>query len=154
MDIGRVVKWLVIIGIAFFAWKVVVPWVKQQKLGGSSTSISTSAIGDDSCAGQAERASEAWGSGLAQFANPPYDLAAWSSFREGVETQIAAAEEKCSCEAESCDKVRGAMGDLRGLVSDLDNTIRNGSSPEGFVQRQEQIDNRINEARDLQNAGK
>ena len=46
------------------------------------------------------------------------------------------------------------MGDLRGLVSDLDNTIRNGSSPEGFVQRQEQIDNRINEARDLQRAGK
>jgi hypothetical protein len=154
MDIGRVVKWLVIIGIVILAWKVVLPWARQQKLGGSSTSISTSAIGDDSCAGQAERASEAWGSGLAQFANPPYDLAAWSSFREGVEAKIAAAEEKCSCAAESCEKVRGAMGDLRGLVSDLDSTLRNGSSPEGFVQRQEQIDNRINEARDLQNAGK
>lgn len=154
MDIGRVVKWLVIIGIVILAWKVLLPWVQQQKLAGSSTSISTSAIGDDSCAGQAERASEAWGSGLAQFANPPYDLAAWASFREGVETKIAAAEEKCSCAAESCEKVRGAMGDLRGLVSDLDSTLRNGSSPEGFVQRQEQIDNRINEARDLQNAGK
>lgn len=154
MDIGRLLKWIVIIGIAFFAWKVVVPWVKQQKLGGSSTSISSGAIGDDSCAGQAERASEAWGSGLAQFANPPYDLAAWSNFRAGVETKIATAESKCSCAAESCVKVRGAMSDLRALVSDLDNTIRNGSSPEGFVQRQEQIDNRINEARDLQNAGK
>ena len=154
MDIGRVVKWLVIIGIVILAWKVLLPWVQQQKLSGSSTSISTSAIGDDSCAGQAERASEAWGSGLSRFANPPYDLAAWASFREGVETQIAAAEAKCDCAAESCEKVRGAMGDLRGLVSDLDSTLRNGSSPEGFVQRQELIDNRINEARDLQTAGK
>jgi hypothetical protein len=154
MDIGRLLKWIVIIGIVFFAWKVVVPWVKGQKLGGNSPSISTGAAGDDTCAGQAERASEVWGSGLAQFANPPYDLGAWSSFRERVEAQISKAESKCSCAAESCEKVRGAMGDLRGLVSDLDNTIRNGSSPEGFVQRQEQIDNRINEARDLQSAGK
>lgn len=154
MDVGRLLKWIVIIGIAVFAWKVVVPWAKQQKLGGSSPSISNSAVGDDSCAGQAERASEVWGSGLAQFANPPYDLSAWSTFRDRVESQISQAESKCSCAAESCEKVRGAMGDLRSLVSDLDNTIRNGSSPEGFVQRQEQIDNRINEARDLQNAGK
>jgi hypothetical protein len=154
MDIGRLVKWIVIIGIAFFAWKFGVPWIKGQKLGGSSTSISNSAVGDDSCAGLAERASETWGSGLAQFANPPYDLGAWSSFRERVDAKIAAAESKCTCAAESCVKVRGAMGDLRSLVSDLDSTIRNGSSPEGFVQRQEQIDNRINEARDLQAAGK
>ena len=154
MDIGRLLKWIVIIGIVFFAWKVVVPWVKEQKLGGSSTSISTGAPGDDSCAGQAERASEVWGSGLAQFANPPYDLAAWSSFRERVDAQISKAESKCGCAAESCVKVREAMGDLSALVGDLDNTIRNGSSPEGFVQRQEQIDNRINEARDLQSAGK
>ena len=155
MDIGRLLKWIVIIGIVIFAWKVGVPWIKQQKIGGSSPSISqATAVGDDSCAGQAERASEAWGSGLAQFANPPYDMAAWSNFRNGVDAQIAKAEAKCTCANESCEKVRGAMGDLRALVGDLDNTIRNGTSPEGIVQRQEQIDNRINEARDLQRAGK
>ncbi|MDP9193951.1 MAG: hypothetical protein M3P06_19835 [Acidobacteriota bacterium] len=154
MDIGRLVKWIVIIGIAFFAWKVVVPWVKAQKTGGSSTSISAGAVGDDSCVGQAERASEAWGSGLARFVNPPYDLAAWSEFRTNVETQISEAESTCSCATESCDKVRGAMSDLRSLVSDLDNAIRNGSSPGGIVQRQESIDNRINDARALQSDGK
>ena len=153
MDIGRIVKWIVIIGIAFFAWKVVVPWVKAQKSGGTS-SISAGAVGDDSCVGQAERASEAWGSGLSRFVNPPYDLAAWSEFRTTVETQISEAESTCTCATESCDKVRGAMSDLRGLVSDLDNTIRNGASPDGVVQRQESIDNRINEARALQSDGK
>jgi hypothetical protein len=132
---------------------VLLPWVQEQKLGGSSVSISSA--GDDSCVGQAERASETWGGGLAQFANPPYDMNAWMSFRERVETQIGRAESKCGgCSNESCAKVRSAMSELRSVVSDLDNTIRNGASPEGLVQRQERIDNQINEARDLQSAGK
>jgi hypothetical protein len=153
MDIGRLFKWIVIVGLAVFAFKVVVPWVKQQKLGGQTTSISTS-VGDDSCAGQAERASEKWGSGLAQFVNPPYDLNAWSSFRSTVESQIGMAESKCTCANESCAKVRDAMRELRGLVSDMDSAIRNGSSPGGIVQRQEHIDVMIEESRNLQRAGK
>jgi hypothetical protein len=153
MNLGRLLKWIVIIAIAFFAWKVVLPWIQGQKFGGKSVSISSN-VGDDSCAGQAERASEKWGSGLAHFVNPPYDLAAWSDFRRGVDEQISRAEAKCTCAAESCTKVREAMGELRSLVSDMDGVIRNGSSPDQVVQRQELIDNRINEARDLQQAGK
>jgi hypothetical protein len=102
----------------------------------------------------AERASESWGSGIAQFANPPYDLAAWSTYRSGVESKIAAAEAKCTCANESCAKVREAMRDLRGLVADMDGSMRNGSSPGNIVQRQEAVDDRINEGRDLQTAGK
>lgn len=155
MDFGRLLKWIVIVAVVFLAWKTLVPWMKRQSSGGSSTSrTSVGAIGDDSCVGLAERASEKWGSGLAQFVNPPYDLAAWGNFRSDVDAQIARAESKCSCAAESCTKVRGAMGELRSLVSDMDSAIRNGSSPGGIVQRQEMIDNRINEARDLQAAGK
>ncbi|HEV7767401.1 MAG TPA: hypothetical protein VGQ76_20540 [Thermoanaerobaculia bacterium] len=153
MDIGRLFKWIVIIGLGFFAFKYVVPWVKQQKLGGSSTSI-TNSVGDDSCAGQAERASEKWGSGLAQFVNPPYDLSAWSSFKSGVESQISTAEARCTCANESCTRVHDAMRELRGLVSDMDSAIRGGSSPGGIVARQERIDVLIDEARDLQRSGK
>lgn len=153
MDLGRIVKWLVLIGIVFFAWKVFLPWMQQQKFGGKPVSITASA-GDESCAGMAERASESWGSGLAQFVNPPYDLVAWSSFRSGVDTKISAAESRCNCAKESCAKVRDAMRDLRALVSDMDASIRNGSSPGGIVQRQEAIDDRINEGRDLQAADK
>jgi hypothetical protein len=153
MDFGRLLKWIVVIGIVFFAWKVGLPWLQEQKFAGKSVSI-TSNVGDDSCAGQAERASEKWGSGLSRFVNPPYDLAAWSDFRRGVDEQISRAEAKCNCAAESCGKVKEAMGELRALVSDMDGTIRNGSSPDNVVQRQELIDTRINEARDLQQAGK
>jgi hypothetical protein len=155
VDLGRLIKWVVIIAIAIFAVRVAVPWIKRQNLGGQGTSISSaSAAGDDSCAGEAERASETWGSGLAQFVNPPYDLDAWSNFRARVDSQISTAESKCNCARESCNTVRGALTDLRSLVADLDNSIRTGSSPGGIVQRQESIDNRIAEARELMRAGK
>ncbi|HYC58743.1 MAG TPA: hypothetical protein VEK79_04180 [Thermoanaerobaculia bacterium] len=154
MDFGRIVKWLLILGLVVFAWRVFLPWMKQQKLGGESR-VSISQLGDDSCSGEAERASEQWGSGLVRFVNPPYDIDAWSTFRAGVDSRISIAESKCNCPRESCAKVRNAMSDLRSLVADLDNAIRTGSSPGGnIVQRQEHIDTLIEESRELMRAGK
>jgi hypothetical protein len=146
----RLVKLLVVAAIAFVAWKYVVPWVKKQ--GGSSET--TVAGGGASCVRSAERASEAWGSGLSRFTNPPYDAASWSTFRGNVESRINAAEADCTCAVESCTKAREAMRDLRSLVNDLDSTVRNGSPASDLVQRQEAIDNRINEAGELARAGK
>ena len=153
MDLGRLFKWLVIAGLVFFAWKYLLPWMKQEQAGSPTTSAavaSASRVGDDSCAGMAERASEKWGSGLAQFVNPPYDLNAWTNFKNDVDSRIYSAESKCSCAKESCNKVREAMSELRGLVSDMDTAIRTGGSPGGIVQRMERVDILINDARDLQ----
>jgi len=150
MDLGRIVKWLVIVGLVLFAWKVAVPWVKEK--GGSSGQVA--AQGDGSCVGAAERASEAWGSGLGRFANPPYDAEAWSRFQRDVESSIAAAESACSCPAKSCATTREAMRDLRGLVSGMGSALRAGSSPPSdAVQRQEAIDNKIANARALLQSG-
>ena len=147
----RIIKLVLVAAIVFVAWKYVVPWVKQQ---GGPDDRTLVAGGGASCVRSAERASEAWGSGLARFTNPPYDAGAWSSFRGSVESKINAAEADCDCRVESCAKAREAMRDLRSLVSDLDSTVRNGSSASDFVQRQEAIDNRINEASALANSGK
>jgi hypothetical protein len=152
MNIGRIVKIVVLVGIVFAVWKYGVPWVKKQ--GGSGGVETSSSSRGGSCVQSAQRASETWGSGLHQFANPPYDLNAWSSFRGNVESGISSAESDCSCADESCVKAREAMRDLRGLVSDLDSTIRNGSDASDFVQRQEAIDNKINDAAELVRAGK
>ena len=156
MDFGRLLKWVVVIALAVFAVKVFVPWVKQQKGSGRGPSITSHGKGgDDSCVDAAERASESWGSGLARFVNPPYDMAAWSTFRGNVDNQISAAESKCTCARESCAKVRQSMSELRSLVSDLDSAIRTGGSPgSNIVAQQEHIDTGISEARDLMSAGK
>jgi hypothetical protein len=150
MDVGRIVKLVVVIAIVFAIWKYGVPWIQRQGSGGKTTVASD----DNSCISSAQRASERWGSGLGRFVNPPYDLDAWSTFRGNVESSISAAESDCSCAAESCTKAREAMRELRSLVADLDSTLRNGSDPSGFVQRQEAIDNRISEAAALASAAK
>ena len=148
----RIVKLVVVAAIVFAAWKYVVPWVKKQ--GGSGPAETVVAGGGASCVRSAERASETWGSGLRQFVNPPYDANAWSGFRGRVESGINAAEAECDCRADSCEKARSAMRDLRALVNDMDSTVRTGSSASDFVQRQEAIDNRINEALELARDGK
>jgi hypothetical protein len=148
----RIVKIAVIAALVFVGLKFVVPMVKKQV--GSRAGEATVEGGGASCVRSAERASEAWGSGLHQFVNPPYDQNAWSSFRTNVESRIGSAESDCGCAAASCEKARSAMRDLRALVSDLDSTIRNGSDASDFVQRQEAIDNRITEAGELARGGK
>jgi hypothetical protein len=150
--VNQLVKWIIIIALIVLAWKYALPWAKQQ-VGGHSTSSSTTS--ESSCTAAAQRASETWGSGLSHFANPPYDLGAWSSFRGDVDAKIAAAESECRASSQSCDTARAAMSELRSLTSDLDTAIRNGSPPPAdAVQRQESIDTKIEAAADLARSGK
>jgi hypothetical protein len=150
MDLGRIVKWLVVLALLALAWKVAVPWVKQ-KGGSGGGSVSQ---GNSSCATAAERASENWGSGLGRFVNPPYDVEAWSHFQSDVESAIAGAESQCTCAAKSCSDIRDAMRELRNLVSEMGTAIRSGTSPPfDAVQRQEAIDNKIAGARALLQSG-
>ena len=149
---GRLIKLAVVVAVLFFAWKYALPWIQRQS---GSSPRSNATASQSSCTGSAARASEAWGSGLHGFVNPPYDLAAWSTFRSDVESKIAAADSECACSSESCSKAHSAMRDLRALVSDLDTAVRNGSPPPSdAVQRQESIDRQIDEATELVRAGK
>ncbi|HWW61178.1 MAG TPA: hypothetical protein VN181_07415 [Thermoanaerobaculia bacterium] len=146
----RALKLIIAAAVLFFAWKLAGPMLKEKLrlTKGESTS-------DNGCVSAAQRASNAWGDGLGRFVNPPYDVDAWSRFKSSVESKISSAESECGCPAESCHRVKTAMRDLRALVGDLDNSIRSGSPPPGdAVQRQEAIDNAIDEAQVLVRAGK
>lgn len=151
MDGNRLVKLIVAVALVFVVWRYGIPWAKKQLNGHTASDAST----DSSCVTAARQASEAWGSGLHSFVNPPYDLNAWSSFRGGVETKVADAESACSASSQSCEAARGAMSDLRSLVTELDAAITKGSPvPEDAAQRQEGIDARIDAAADLARSGK
>ncbi len=150
MDTNRLTKWVIVIVLAIVAWKYALPWVKQRH-----GSVAASPSAESSCTSIAQHASEIWGSGLHRFANPPYDMAAWSDFRSGVESEIAKAQTECRCSLQSCETVRGAMSDLRSLVSEFDIAIRNGSPPpDNAVSRQESIDTTIETAAALARGGK
>src|SRR5258708_31543241 len=143
MDTNRLMKGIVVIVLAIVAWKYGLPWVKARMRG----SVAASSSPESSCTTTAQHASEIWGSGLHRFANPPYDMAAWSDFRSSVESEIAKAQTECRCSQQSCETVRGAMSDLRGLVSEFDTAIRNGSPPpDNAASRQESIGTTIETA--------
>jgi len=153
MDGSKLLKLLVLIALVFVGWKYGLPWVKQH----TSHASEASAVGtaNNSCIADAEAASEAWGSGIGRFANPPYDVDAWSKFRSDVDGRITKAESSCDGAAESCKKARDAMHDLRSLAADLDSAIRSGAPPSGeIVQRQGAVDAQLDAARDLVRAGK
>lgn len=155
MDLGKLLKWGVVIAVVVFGWKTFSPAIKEKLDSATSTKSSAAASAGSSCVERAAAASERWGSGLAQFVNPPHDLDAWGRFRADVEASIARAQAECGCSDESCRTARNALGDLRGLVSELDLAIRGGSSPPSdVVRRQEAIDDAIEEARGQVRAGK
>ena len=137
----RIIKWLILIAVIVVIWKYVLPRAKEKYLSpASSTKLSA-------CGTSAQNASNAWGDGVSRFANPPYDLDAWASFTGDVEARISNAESQCTCGTPSCDKARGALRDLRSLVSEMDSAIRSGAPPPAdLVQRQESIDDRIAES--------
>lgn len=157
MDLSRIVKWIVILVVVFAIWKYVVPWAKEEMggVGKSSSTASAGGGGSSPCINAAESASSAWGGGLNRFINPPVDAEAWATFKRDTESKIMSAQSACSCPEESCRKAKDALTDLRGLVYDLDNAVRSGGSPgQDIVQRQEQIDNQIEAARELVRNGK
>lgn len=137
-------KLAVVVVIIWAIWKIGVPWWESQQ----KHSSSGKAESGSTCPAAAERASNMWGSGIGRFVNPPYDLAAWGEFRGRVEDSIRQAEKDCACSQPSCESVRRALTDLRGLIAELDTSLRNGTPPpSNIVQRQEAIDNAIEEAR-------
>src|SRR3954453_6200589 len=146
----RILKLLIVVIVLFFAWKYLSP--KLLKKDTTTTTTEGSPAGtfvNSSCIGAADKASQAWGSGVGKFVNPPYDMDAWSVFRSDVDSKIANAEGQCACIGESCRKVQSAMHELHSLVGDLDASLRGGTPPpDGIVQRQESIDRQLDEARE------
>jgi hypothetical protein len=155
MDFGKLLKWIVIVALLVFGWKTLGPRIKE-KLDSSTRSESPAVSSAGSgCVQLAAAASDEWGSGLSRFINPPHDLDAWGRFRTGIETKISRAQAQCRCSDDSCTRAASALADLRGLIGEMDMAIRGDSSPPAnLVQRQESIDNAIEEARGLVRSGK
>ena len=143
MEGKTLIKLVIAAVVLFVLWKQGLPWLTKQQSAkpGASTSAGTN------CVFEARGASDYWGGTLAHFANPPYDMQAWDDFKSKVDARIGRAEEKCSCEEDACKLGKQAVAELRGLVGEMDSAIRNGlSPPSDAVQRQERIDNAINDA--------
>lgn len=149
---GKLIQLVIVLALLFFAWK----WFKDNQAAPSRISSSRSTASGSSCSPYADSAASAWSRGIRKFTGaPPYDIAAWDSFRSDVQTRIGEAESHCGCALDSCAKAREAMSGLRGMVDSVDGMIRNNSEPPSdIVQRQENVDTLIDQAKELETEGK
>ncbi len=144
--IKTLIKWVIVIAVIVLLWTKGVPWWKERHSASTSTTAESPGV---ACASAAAAASETWGSGVGRFANPNVDMSAWGEFRSRVDQQARRAQERCLCGDSACNTAKNALADLRGLVSEMDSSLRSGSPPPSdLVQRQEAIDNAINSARE------
>jgi hypothetical protein len=151
MQGNTLVKLVIVAIVLFVLWKEVLPRLTKSEI--SKPAEGTSA--GTNCVFEARGASDYWGGTLGHFANPPYDMAAWDDFKSKVDARIGRAEDKCSCEQDACKLGKQAVDELRGLAGEMDSAIRNGGSPPSdAVQRQERIDNAINDASAAAERGK
>jgi hypothetical protein len=146
MDAKTLIRWVIVIAVIVFVWKKGLPWWNEHH--SASKPATASSPGQDS-ASAAAAASVAWGSGVGRFANPNVDMSAWDEFRSRVDQQARRAQERCLCGDSACNTAKNALADHRGLVSEMDSSLRSGSPPPSdLVQRQDAIDTAINSARE------
>ncbi|HEV8657372.1 MAG TPA: hypothetical protein VGS96_01980 [Thermoanaerobaculia bacterium] len=143
MDGRTLIKLLIAAAVLLFLWKKGLPWLNERQAAKTSTTTSKGT----NCVIEARSASEFFGSNIRAFANPPYDMTAWTEFKSTVDEHIGRADDKCSCGDDSCTHAKEAMSELRRMVGDVDAMIRSGSPPPSdIVQRQERVDDALNAA--------
>ena len=117
MDVGRFVKVVVVAVIAILVWRFGISRWKESRV--DSASATSSASPNSNCVKRAEAASEMWGGGLRQFVSPPYDINAWSTFRNDVDSKINNALADCGCSDASCQKASAAMSVALSAVTSV-----------------------------------
>src|SRR5579863_5020793 len=148
MEGKKLLKLAIAVVVAVVIWKKGIPWWKAHHTDNASLMSNTTPV--NACVDAAAEADDTWGSGVGRFANPPYDMTAWEQFRSQVDSEATHAQEKCLCADDACNTAKQAMSDLRGLVQEMDQSLRGGlPPPDDLVQRQEAIDNAVNKARDM-----
>ena len=145
MNLRTVVVLLVVALAGLYVWKRVGSNVER------TGSVVAAGPSSDRCVDAAAEASGELGASIGKFVNPPVDQSEWDTFASRVNGRISAAEAACACVSQRCARARGAVTELRSVVSSLDAAARSGGSVDpSIVQRQEAIDDTINEARSMQ----
>ncbi len=154
---GKIIKWVVIIGLAYFAFTEGPGLVERIGDGagdlGSGLNRGAASLGQGRCVKAAERASERFHRGLRDYSKPPIDMDSWARFTESLKGLIYDAESECNCPQDSCQRATDALTELNSLVTDFDSSLRGTGMPLNPARRQETIDRFLKRARELERQG-
>lgn len=154
---GRQVLWLVAIaGVALWLWKSGkiskddTPSTAPAGSASSSGSIPGSA--GQACLTAAEEASRQTQEAANVLLRMPIDPAAFSSASDVASSAISSAEGKCggggsTGEQRAMEEGRGALSEMRALLSDLSGALSGSGSASDAPRRRESIDRHLDAAR-------
>lgn len=154
--VARIVKFLVVLVILYFAYTAGWPWLQEQLGRVSKSTAGTGGGGGEGgrCVEMAAAASASFGGEIPRFSRPPVDLDAWGAVVSSTQRQIADAQTECACALDSCRKASDALSELSGMVYEFDSGFRGaGGMPINAARQQERIDELLAEARDLARQG-
>lgn len=145
----RIVKLLVVLVVVYLAYSVGLPWLKGL-LDGSPASLRGDASEEALCAGEAERAVDAFADRLVRFASPPIDAADWEAAVSRSLDEIAEAERGCKCPHEACTEASRALSRLEEMVTDFDDSVGAGRGlPANGARRLESLYDIVGRAKQL-----
>jgi hypothetical protein len=153
----RQVLWLVAIaGVALWLWKSgtisKVDTPTASPAGSSSSGGSIPGAAGEACLTAAEEASRQTQAAADVLLRSPIDPAAFSSASGSASSAISSAEGKCggggsTAEQRAMEEGRGALSEMRALLSDLSGALSGSGSASDAPRRRESIDRHLDAAR-------
>jgi hypothetical protein len=154
---GRQLLWLLLVaGVAFWLWKS-----GTVSRGGGPQPPSSASVGaagtspgsaGQECLSAAEEASRLTQDAATVLLRAPIDPAAFSAASDRATSAISSAEGRCggggsSAEQKATEEARGALSEMRALLSELSGALSGSGSAADAPRRQEAIDMRLDAAR-------
>ena len=153
----RQVLWLVAIaGVALWLWKSgkisKVDAPPAAPAGSTQPSGSMPGAAGEACLAAAEEASRQTQAAADVLLRSPIDPAAFSSASGGASSAISSAEGKCggggsTGEQRAMEEARGALSEMRALLSELSGALSGSDSASDAPRRRESIDRHLDAAR-------
>lgn len=152
---GRQVFWLVLIaGVAFWLWKSGKVTRGPAPEGARAPVAAEARPGSagSACVSASEEAARKTGEATRVLLRAPIDPAAFSAAADSASFAISSAEGSCggggsSNEQRAMEEARGALSEMRALLSELSGALSGSGSASEAPRRQEAIDARLAAAR-------
>jgi hypothetical protein len=119
VDVGKLLKWALVLGLVFLAWTLGRPWVEEHlSRRGRGAAVETAGSGDDPEAGTYAEVAAGFAAG-----DPG---AAWMRDSALVEDAVGRGEGACGCPGDACRLAGEALSELDSLVRRTDALVRDG----------------------------
>jgi hypothetical protein len=152
---GRQLFWLVLIaGVALWLWKSgkVTRGPAPDTAGSAAVSEGRPGFGGAACVSAAEEAARRTGEATRVLLRSPIDPVAFSTASDSASSAISSAEGSCegggsASEQKAMEEARGALSEMRALLSELSGALSGSGSASEAPRRQEAVDARLAAAR-------